>query len=134
MSKHDEIEKLFRERFNKQEAPVSDRVWEGIKKTLPPEKPEGTGYTMPLIFSVALLVVLTGLFIGLRTYNDGQTEMISGSDKESDHLVFAKESNPLDNSNENTIQNDTEKEILNDENKGLDKTEPGKNDIDGIPR
>lgn len=64
-NKEDDIEDLFRERFENDEAPVSPKIWQNIKKTLPEEKDQfGFSFSQ----NIVLWSVVSFLLVGVATW------------------------------------------------------------------
>ena len=62
--REDDIEDLFRERFSTDEAPLSPKVWENIRQTLPDQNDRRTFLTGPIL-SIFLAIIIAGTGWGL---------------------------------------------------------------------
>jgi len=65
MNHKDYIEDLFRKRFESEESPVSEKVWNNIKSSLPPEKKDKPGYSiyaLSIVASVILGICCFGIY------------------------------------------------------------------------
>src|ERR1700745_2621675 len=78
MSNKEHIEDICGERFREEEKPISDRVWQNIKSTLPPEKTDNTGIS-PFSWKLGgLVIAITGIVLAYNLLNS--TEANFGAD------------------------------------------------------
>ncbi|MBX9852543.1 MAG: outer membrane beta-barrel protein [Cytophagaceae bacterium] len=106
MHHNDEIENIFRNRFEDSEHPVSDRVWENIQKTLPPENssPARPWYYSPLAI-VAGLVITASTITGIAIYssdNNESQEISIAQNENAEDIINSNKSGRL-SENDNSI-------------------------------
>lgn len=97
-NKENDIEDLFRKRFGNDETPVSDKVWENIKGSLPPEKP---GRKFPYyLLAILLLGITAGGYLLNKTFQSSEESAVALNDKEKlSSLENTNESNQADHLN-----------------------------------
>ncbi|MDB5257283.1 MAG: hypothetical protein JWM14_1978 [Chitinophagaceae bacterium] len=100
-NKEDDIENLFQERFANDEAPVSPRVWQNIKNTLPEEK-RPTGFTFSqniVLWSITAMLIVSaviGSFVIFNTNNSATSSITAHPEKERLSVEEIKEYTPSD--------------------------------------
>jgi len=107
----DKIDNLFRERFSEDEAPISPRVWESIKETLPKETNSNFHiWGNKNILKISLLLLTIGAVAGASLFLYKKTDPTFVSTNEnSDILLTKKQTRKTDNNsiNEITLLNNT---------------------------
>ncbi len=101
----DDIEDLFRERFSDDEAPVSPRVWNAVKQSLPSEGNTLSGGIAKNIFSALLKKKFLLLFIGAAVAGGGGVWLVSEMNKRNEQILITKTS--LQTAENNTLENES---------------------------
>jgi hypothetical protein len=115
----EDIENLFGNRFSDDEAPVSPRVWDNIKKTLPKDNDPGTGYFGKII-RFGLPVILISILGALFFINSSDKNI---SPNEQGNNIENKENN---NSKNSGLKNTTTSNLVIENTTAADKLEVNK--------
>ena len=121
----EDIENIFRERFSQQEAPVSPRVWDNIKKTLPKEGGKGAiGFVKKyFLYSIAGILV-----VGLIGWILGSTLTKEDGSKEVTEKTGIEQNKPNDET-QRSLNSEIEKQNILADNRKIENSETENNSV-----